>query len=157
MHYNERFVMNKSYQFVSESLNLQEGILGQTAKYGSMYMGAGTLGVLGWILNEKIRTKKVLSAYPTPESMKRKLETSPERTVRMIASTLTPDMSQDDYEFWVKRNVNPRSSLGKMIMTQLKGPYSLAVQLLKAGVHSMEDGENITNRAIRKHYGMFNM
>lgn len=152
MQHTERFVMNKSYQFVSESLNLQEGAMGTASAVAS-----GLLAIGAWVLNKKIRTMKVLNRYPTPDKLKKKLETCPDQNVRRVAATLTPNMDLIDYKYWVEKNVNPKLGIGKAILLYLFAPITVPWQGGKAIVHVGEDGETIVDRAIKNKYGMFNM
>lgn len=149
--------MNASYQIVSESLKLQEGIGSAALRLINIpsTLATGSLALGLWVLNKHIRTKKVLDRYPTPVMLKKKLEQCPNTKVKMIASTLRDDMDPKEYKYWVAANINPKLGAGKAILMFLFGITSSAWQVGKAAVHSGEDPDELINRAIKNKYGMF--
>lgn len=138
--------MNTSYQIVSESLRLN---LSNTA------IASGLLAIGAWILNKKIRTKKVLNRYPTPAALRRKLEECPIRKVRIVAGTLRDDMDPAEYKYWIGKNLNPKLGVGKAILLFLFAPATTVWQGGKAAVNAGQDPDKIIDRAINNKYGMF--
>ena len=136
-----------TYTLVSESVYLQEGAI-----TGTLITAASLATVFGtWILNKHIRASKVISRYPTPSSLKKRLMTSNNSAVRAAAEELDDSMSSEQYKQWVMTKTSPQMGVGKAILMIIFGwGPTQAIQLVKAGVHASESGDKILNRAENK-------
>lgn len=129
--------MNRSYQIVSESakeLLLVNPAFGYLAKYV-------------WLFNNKIRTKKILKKYPTPEDLYEKLVTVNDPGIRQIALECK-NIDPEVYPAWVSIRFNPSKKSCHKVLGIILGIPNIVYQSLRAGVNSVRGADSVINKSI---------
>lgn len=116
------------------------------AKQAVVYSAATGL----WLANKFIRTQKIISKYPTPKSLKLKLQSSNKTDLIVLSKELTDDMTPKQYRIWVYKRINPKMGIGKAVITFLFPITTVGVQTAKALYHGAEDSDDILKRAYNK-------
>lgn len=140
--------MKKSpYQVVSESvlINESDGIKEKLATWAI----TGYLAKHAWLLDNKLRTRKILKKYPTPEALYTKLISMKDPSLAIVAKELK-NIDPDAYPGWVKIRFNPKVESGKRFWTYMLGPASLAFQTARLGVNAVRGADSMINTAVDK-------
>ena len=129
-------------------LYLQEGVVGFMLKPRNPLGKVGILTRAGTVAahfgNNLLIVRKVLSAFPTPDSLKNYLMRSGDMNARKIGEVMDPNMDYMDYKNFIKRYFTKKFNLLNLI----SGRIGLAIQGGKAIKNAVTDGDQIVNSAI---------
>lgn len=130
----------RAYNFVSESKTLQE-------LFDPLSIGIGSGVLAAWMINRILRTKKILSKYPTPEDMYQKLMRTNNMYVKDVAQELR-GMDQKTYIKWVKMKFNPKATMGKMLLTAVFPVIAAVGQTAVTAVDNTKGADGLVDKAI---------
>ena len=129
-------------------LYLNEGVVGFMLKPRNPLGKVGLLSRAGTVAahygNNLLAVRKVLSAFPSPDSLKNYLMRSDDPNAKKIGEVMDPNMDYHEYKNFVKRYFTKKFNLANLI----SGRIGLAIQGGRAIKTAATDGDQIVNSAI---------
>lgn len=127
---------------------LQEGALKTAFKTDRLIANHNLLSRAGVVAahfgNNLLKTKKILDAFPTPDTLKNYLMRSNDPRVQQIGQIMDPNMDYTEYKNFIRRNFNDKFNLLHLI----SGRVGLGIQGYRGIKNATRTGDQIVNDTI---------
>ena len=122
---------------------LQEGIIGSANRLmaNNKILTRVGVGLAHWG-NNKLIVKKVLDAFPTPDSLKNYLMRLPTPAAQRLGDLMDPNMPFDEYIRFVQRNFTNKFNWAHLI----SGRVGMGIQAFRAAKNGLGNGADIVGK-----------
>lgn len=133
-------------------LYLNEGAIGATNNFLAANKLLSRAGVVAAHFgNNMLKVKKILDAFPNPESLKNYLMRLSNPNARKLGEIMNPNMDYNEYTNFIKRNFSDKFNFAHLI----SGRIGLGLQAARGLKNGVSDGSEIVqNVASQSGFGL---